>query len=217
MLTRWGKVGTSTSPPQTKPQGTLPWGPQGQKNKEKEPEWCDFYWRPQGQAGIWEPLPKLWIHIHVYTHTPLPKEPLSSQIVHFCVGPRLSPHEAAPYTWPEHPVGFDLKINLGHSSGFCLSACQEGSRKPAEFLSTPAPVHRVWWPMQVTAKLSLAKSQGHEAAGAGAEGCRWSGQPGPLVFSDPYSVPGQKPQTLPIPWGQSLLHPPEPSSTPIRA
>lgn len=155
-------------------------------------------------------------HAYIHTHTPLPKEPLSSQfqIVHFCFGPRLSPHEAAPYTWPEHPVGFGLKINLGHSSGFCLSACQEGSRKPAEFLSTPAPAHRVWWPMQVTAKLSLAKSQGHEAAGAGAEGCRWSGQPGPLVFSDPYSVPGQKPQTLPIPLDHSCIpqSPPAPQS-----
>lgn len=84
-----------------------------------------------------------------------------------------------------HPVGgFDLKINLGQSQGFCLLA-----RKPAgNLLSSspplpPAPAHRAWRPLQVTAKFSLAKIQGHRAAGVGAEGglcvppaedCRWS-------------------------------------------
>lgn len=72
-------------------------------------------------------------HACIHTHTPSQRAPFLS--ISNC--PLLSPHEAAPYTWPEHPVGFGLKINLGYSSGFCLSACQEGSRKPAEFLSTP--------------------------------------------------------------------------------
>lgn len=41
--------------------------------------------------------------------------------------------------------------------------------------------------MQVTAKLSLAKGQGHRAAGGG---------PRPMGYSGPYSELGQKPQTL---------------------
>lgn len=96
--------------------------------------------------------------------------------------------------WSKTSIGFGLKINLGSSEGFCLSACQEASRKPAEFLSTAALAYRVQWPMQVTAKLSLAKGQGHEAAGAGQKAA--GGQPRLMVFSDPYSEPGRKPQTL---------------------
>lgn len=69
--------------------------------------------------------------------------------------------------------GFGFENKPGSLGGLGLSACQEAGRKPAEFLSTPAPAHRAWQPMQVTAKLSLAKGQGHGAAGAGAEVCRW--------------------------------------------
>lgn len=166
-------------------------------------------------------------YICMYTHTnthPFPKDPVPQfQNCPPLPWPKaLTPTEAASYVWPETPSWVQLKNELGSLGGLCLSACQEAGRKPAEFLSTPAPVHRAWWPMQVTAKLSLAKSQSHEAAGAGPEGCRWSGQP--VVFSDLYSAPGQKPQTgeeapdgLSVPWALSLLHPPQPPSTPIRA
>lgn len=74
---------------------------------------------------------------HTQTHTPFPRTPFPNfKIVHLCLGPRLLPLLKLPHTCgPKHPVGFSLKMNLGHSEGFvCLLA-----RKPAGNLLSSSP------------------------------------------------------------------------------
>ena len=98
---------------------------------------------------------------------PFPKGPFpQSKDVHLRLGPKLSPLRL-PHTCDLRYLvgGFGFENRPGSLPGLCLSAWQEAGRKPAEFLSTPAPAHRAWQPMQVTAKLSLAEGQGHRGRG----------------------------------------------------
>lgn len=91
-----------------------------------------------------KPLTKPGTHVHTHTQSS-PKGPdRSPNLKDVCLhlGPRLSPLGGCPthvVVGSETPGGRVRLENKPGSVPGLLSACQEASRKPAEFLSAPAP------------------------------------------------------------------------------
>lgn len=135
-----------------------------------------------------------------HTHTPSSRTPFPNfKTVHLCLGPRLLPLLKLPHTCSPNPVGFSLKMNLGHSEGFvCLLA-----RKPAGNLlsSSPPPPLSTERGGPCRSQLNLAwqrarvtRQQGLGQRAAGGQASQWFSQTFILRLARSLRLWGRRPR-----------------------